>query len=253
MKHLPPSNESPNLLNVESISQFHKLIREYYRTDIWTEHSALGDKYPGYRLLIDWGREFIEGNVLPDLALRNRTAVSEKRSTSAYFWVHRDAPRPVLEALRILAYTGIVSEIGTGLKTTRGEIGTRYMVNLGCLFAEESIPTVTALAIARGLAVKRMKEFGANHEIYKTIKDIKIDESAPDALGARSRALAQSVDILDLTEWQLTKIKELKLRTLGDVLEARESTLQQAYYVGEIRSRRMKNAAVAAVFEYLSG
>jgi hypothetical protein len=37
------------------------------------------------------------------------------------------------------------------------------------------------------------------------------------------------------------------------VLGATEADLQKAYYIGDVRSRRMRNAAVAAVFEYLSG
>ncbi len=42
------------------------VIREYYRSDIWAEHSTLPEKYPGHRILIDWGRRFIEDDVLPE-------------------------------------------------------------------------------------------------------------------------------------------------------------------------------------------
>jgi ERCC4-type nuclease len=58
---------------------------------------------------------------------------------------------------------------------------------------------------------------------------------------------------LDVTHWQRTKLQELGLATVGDVLLASESKLQTLSYVGEKRSRRIRNAALAAVFEYLSG
>ena len=53
--------------------------------------------------------------------------------------------------------------------------------------------------------------------------------------------------------WQLTKLRELGLATVGDVLLASESKLQTLSYIGEKRSRRIRNAALAAVLEYLSG
>ena len=39
----------------------------------------------------------------------------------------------------------------------------------------------------------------------------------------------------------------------AEVLHASETKLQRIAYVGEVRSRRMRNAAIAAVYEYLSG
>jgi hypothetical protein len=40
---------------------------------------------------------------------------------------------------------------------------------------------------------------------------------------------------------------------VGDVLKATEQKLKEASYVGDVRARRMRNAAIAAVLEYLSG
>jgi DNA-directed RNA polymerase alpha subunit len=65
--------------------------------------------------------------------------------------------------------------------------------------------------------------------------------------------LAKFVDVLDITEWQRAKLKEAGINTVGDVLLSSETKLQTLSYVGEKRSRRIKNAALAAVFEYLSG
>jgi hypothetical protein len=98
-----------------------------------------------------------------------------------------------------------------------------------------------------------MTEFGANHGSYKALVE-RVDK-APAQVGgyALGQQLAKSVRVLDLTDWQTRKLLELDLNTIGDVLNATEAKLKQAYYVGHVRARRMRNAALAAVLEYLSG
>lgn len=233
--------------------QVNETIREFYRTEIWAEHSTLSEKYSGHKALIDWGREFIETQVLPDIKAKNEQYLSSDKATSAFFWIHRDAPELIKEALRVLAYTGIVIEHAVGIKASRAEIGKRYIINLGCLFALESTPTSTAFEIAKELTPKRMTEYGSNHTSYKRLMDqaaLITDERIALAL---STQLERPASVLDLTGWQLEKLNELGLNTVRDVLNATEAKLKEANYVGDKRARRMRNAAVAAVLEYLSG
>lgn len=238
-------------------SQVNEVLRDFYRTDIWSEHSTLSEKYSGHKALIDWGREFIEAYVIPETRLKNEhyMLASSKSSsgTSAFFWVHRDTPEIVKEALRVLAYTGIVVDYGAGIKASRSEIGRRYLVNLGCLFSQEQTPTSNAFEIARSLSVKRMTEYGANHPSYRSLTEKDVNESAGGVALALSAQLEKPVSVLDITQWQKDKLIELGLTKVGDILGATEERLKEASYVGDIRARRMRNAAVAAVLEYLSG
>jgi hypothetical protein len=238
--------------NVNS-QQVNEVIREYYRGDMWAEHSGLVDKYVGHGRMIDWGRTFIENEVLPELQKKNRQYLTAGDKSTSFFWVHRDAPASVKEALRLLAYTGVVAEGDTGIKATRSEIGTRYSVNLGCLFALEQTPTATAYEIAKNLTPKRMSEYGANHEAFRELLANVPDFTQADLSEALARQLAKSVSVLDITQWQKDKLRSIGLNTIGDVLRADEAVLQTIYYVAEKRSRRMRNAALAAVYEYLSG
>ena len=41
--------------------------------------------------------------------------------------------------------------------------------------------------------------------------------------------------------------------TIGDLIDVEEDKLKEARYIADIRARQMKNAAVAAVCEYLLG
>ncbi len=79
-------------------TQVNEVTRSYYRTDIWSEHSALAEKYPGHREVIDWGRQFLETLVLPELKKKNDEYLATDKDTSAYFWIHRDAPAIVKES-----------------------------------------------------------------------------------------------------------------------------------------------------------
>lgn len=234
-------------------SQTNEVIREFYRTDIWSEHSTLADKYSGHRAVIDWGRQFCENQVFPELKLKNDQYLSVDKNTSAYIWIHRDAPATIKEALRVLSYTGILSEQAAGIKASRGEIGTRYVVNLGCLFSLEATPSATSLEIAKGLTPKRMTEYGANHSSYKPLIELAGTFSGAENGHALKIQLDKSIEVLDLSGWQRSKLLELGLQSVGDILTATEDKLKEAYYVGDIRARRMRNAAIAAVLEYLSG
>jgi hypothetical protein len=234
-------------------AQTNETVREYYRSDLWTEYSSLPEKYAGHRHLIDWGRQFIEGTVLPDLQKKNEQYLQQEQKSTCFFWIHRDSPQPVKEALKLLAYSGIVTEHASGIRATRSEVGTRYAVNLGSLIALEAVPTTSGLRIARNITPKRMSEFGANHPAYESLLAAVPTFSEPSVGAVLEQQLAKQLDVLDLTDWQRAKLKELGLSSVRDVLTTSEGTLQTLSYVGEKRSRRIRNAAVAAVFEYLSG
>ena len=236
-----------------SSKQINEIVREYYRTELWSEHSSMSEKYPGHSALIDWGRKFIESDVLPELQKKNVQYLEEDKNSTAFFWIHRDAPQPVKEAMRLLAYTGIVSEHSQGIKATRSEIGTRYLVNLGCLFALEASPASTAFNIARNLTPKRMSEYGMNYTSYTELLEVIPNFEESDMTDVLKRELDKTIDVLDLSPWQKEALKSIQMNTIRDILQANEEKLKEAYYVGDKRARRMKSAALASVYEYLNG
>lgn len=236
-----------------SSSEINSVVREFYRNEIWSEHSALSDKYTGHKPVIDWGREFLEDVVLPELKQKNDGYLSREKNSTSYIWIHRDAPEIVKEALRILCYTGVLTEQASGIRATRSEVGKRYTVNLGCLFALESTPATTSFQIANSLTPKRMSEYGANHASYKSLLAKDVDLSSIEEGFDLTEQLAKPNTVLDITTYQRGKLDELELTTVGAVLAATEDKLKEAYYIGDKRARRMRNAAIASVLEYLSG
>lgn len=237
-------------VNPVNTANAQRAIREYYREVIWAEHSALADRYVGHRALIEWGRDFVEAHVVGELYERNLKTDGE---ASIALWIHRDAPAVVKEALRLLCYSGILQEAGSGLRATRSGTGSRYIVNVGCSIAQDADPVGFASRLRRQASIKRMIEFGPNHPRYRAIADLDLDalHSAHNTL--LESQLQKSTDELDLSPFLRAKLGELGFDTVGKVLAASERDFQSAKWVGQVRSRQMMNAATTAVLEYISG
>jgi hypothetical protein len=231
-----------------------KILKEFYRSDIWSEHSILADKYGGHRALIDWGRNFIEKTVIPDSIKKNKQWKKEgKTESTCFFWIHRDAPTVFFEALRMLSYTGIVTQIDSGIVATRGEIGTRYAVNLGCLAAPSAEPIPVLTKFGRSLSMKRFTEYGANHPAFEGLTSTVGEFQEIDISIVLAQELNKSIDVLDLTSYQKQGLRSIGLETIGKALQASEAEFQRINYVGPKRSRKMMNIVAASVLEYLSG
>ncbi|HEV2567872.1 hypothetical protein [Sphingomonas sp.] len=230
------------------------VIKEFFRNEVWAEHSGLSGRYPGHKSLINWGRRFVETAVIPEAKKKNdgwRERGASERSN--VIWVSRDAPEAAKEALRLLTYTGILSKVDDGIKGTASQIGSRYSINVGCLVAEEANPVEVIHDLRRYNSIKRFTEFGASRREFAEIsesvgKDVEADMSV--ALG---ELLTRSVDDLDLSAHQRQALRSVGVDTIAKALSATEQDFQAARYIGPVRSRQMKNVVMAAALEYLSG
>lgn len=238
-------------LNSRETSQ---AIKNYYRTDIWSEFSNLSEVHVAYKPFFDWGRKFIEDVVLKKLLQINDEKIkNEEDGTTFYFWIHRDAPETVKFSLRLLSYTGIILEHTTGYRGTRAEIGTRYAVNVGCYLALDANPASSARPFIKSVSVNKMPEFGANHPEFQEVLNYGDLIGPPDAKYILKRKLQQPIDVLDIPSWIVGRLKSIGILYIEDALNATEEKIQEAYYIGEVRSRMTKNAAMNSVLEYLSG
>ena len=97
------------LRSIQNLSKFNSnainnVVKDYYRGAIWDEHTELGEKYKGHKVLIDWGRDFLEKTVLPAIKTYNLNRQGNNiPESSIYFWVHKDCPETVKESLRLLS------------------------------------------------------------------------------------------------------------------------------------------------------
>jgi hypothetical protein len=230
-----------------------RALRGFYRNDIWSEHFGLAGGYPVHRALMEWGREYIEETVIPDLMARNEQWAREGKSDSTCcFCVHGEAPAGVTQSLRLLGYKGIVTRLDSGMSATRSEVGTWYALNLGCLASASARPISTLTSLGRTLNRDRFIEYGPNHARFAPLAAVGQLE-AVDLTAALASELAKPIEVLDLTDSQKRGLHSVGLDTVGKALQGSDRQLQKLYYVGPKKSQKMLNVVVASVHEYLSG
>lgn len=239
-----------SMLSKIAHSEANQGIKDYYRVAILEDHSALAHKYTNLVDLINWGRKFLEDTLLPEMQRRNTEALQSDKPTTCWFWVSDKAPASVHRALSLLEYSGLIQEVNVGYKASQGEIGTRYMVNFGCLIALEPSPLSVAFEVIKRFDKRRVIEFGANSSAYSDIKDNLQAINNNDISDSLDENLSRNLDVLGLSWTMKTKLHSLGLVTIKDVLNSTEDRLKQAYYVGNVRARYMKNLALNSVYEY---
>lgn len=238
-------------------SNVDQVIKDFYRTKIWSEHTFLGEKYHGHKALIDWGRDFLERTVIPNLQAYNDTRKTKGSSESSiYFWIHKDAPGTVKEALRLLTYTGVIRKTDASIRATRAELGARFEVKFGCILSLFANPNSESREFYQALSVKKYVEFGKSHPSYAGISELTsaIDDDEQFRLSVAAM-LKKPINVLSmLSGWQISKLRESGILTVEDLYNKSEDELiGQIYGVGPVRARIIKNAVAAELLEYLSG
>lgn len=226
------------------------VIKEFYKADILGDHSLMEEKYPSLRDLINWGRDFLDNTLLPELQKRNSANLATGQTT-CFFWVSNRCPKAVEHALDLLEYTGLIIKDKSAIKSSKSEVGTRYMVNIGCLLSLEANPLSAAHDIIANFKVNKFVEFGATSPAFEGIKDSLSVISDNDVSDSLEKQLSKNIGVLDISSRMKEKLREIGINTVREVMEAPESKLMQAYYVGQVRSRSMKTAAMNSVYEYL--
>lgn len=237
-------------------SNVNSVIKSFYRSQIWSEHTDLGEKYKGHRSVIDWGRDFLEKAVIPRVEEYNKLRKEKGLDESTiYFWIHKDAPEPVKESLRLLTYTGIIRKVDSSIRATRAELGTRYEIKYGCILSLESNPQAESYDLYKNLSIKKFPEFGKNHPAYSGSENLLKGDGEQQYKESLKSLLQKSIDVLiALTTWQKGKLKTAGIKTIEDLHNnSEESLIESIYGVGPARARTMKNAATAELLEYISG
>jgi len=239
------------LKTIQELSKFNttelnKVLKDFYRIKIWSEHTELGEKYKGHQELIDWGRDFLENTVIP-------TIITNEKST-IYFWINKDIPEAVKEALRLLTYTGIIKKIDSSVRS-HGSLGVRYEVKYGCIIAFDANPNTKSDEILKLRSIRQFTAFGKNHPEYNRIENLSAsivdDEQYKESLMSM---LKKPIEVLSITKYQKGRLLSADIHSIGDLYSLKEEDLiSKIYNVGPVRARIMMNAANSELLEYISG
>ncbi|WP_314197332.1 DNA-directed RNA polymerase subunit alpha C-terminal domain-containing protein [Abiotrophia defectiva] len=226
-------------------------IKDFYRVQIWQEHTKLSTFYSGHKEMIDWGRTFIERDVLEET--KNKNEKNNKKTI--FFAIHKDAPESVKSSVRILEYSGIIRLHTEGTKV-RGEVYDRYQLNLGVVVASEGTASVVERSreIFDNLSIKIYTEYGKNSPVFNDInKGVSLENAAEDMNLVLKNILKEPLDTLDLTQHKKNELQRIGIKTIEDIIKSTEEDLQKGSYIGPVYSRKIHNIAQNAALEYISG
>lgn len=235
------------------VSRVNDVIKEFYGTTIWAEHTKLSDMYLGHTDMINWARNFIESTVLP---LIHKSNDESRDKQTIYFLISRKAPEVIQHSIKTLEYSGIVSLCDEGVKR-RTDVYDRYEINLGVVVLSEKQPNISKRGreVAKNLSKSNsFIEFGANSPEYGEYSNmIEISGSERSEQDILKTVLNRNIDVLDLTNVMKAKLHENGFDTISDVLSGGEDALRGIPYVGLVRSRKISNLVFNAILEYISG
>lgn len=236
-------------------SNVNDIIKKFYRNEIWSEHTQLGEKYKGHKSIIDWGRIFIEESVIPATQQKIQDRIDKNINESTlYFWISKEAPEQIKEALRLLTYTGIIRKHDSGVKATKSKIGDRYELKFGCILAQFQTPTAISKNIIPNVQLEMFTEYGRNSNHFNTLEmNEVINFSEEEFFNSFKVQLQKPIETLDLTKWLLGKVHEININNIGELLNVSEKDLMKIKHIGNSRSRLIKNTAIAEILETISG
>lgn len=229
-----------------------EVIKEFYGTTIWSEHTKLSEMYSGHTEMINWARNFIENVVLPSLHKINDDREAKK---TIYFLISRNAPEVIRQSIKTLEYSGIVSLHTEGFKR-RYDTYDRYELNLGVVVLSEKQPNISkrGMEIATNLSITQFSEYGANSPLFGDYsKLIDITKSEHIEMDIINNISNQNIDVLELSDNMKKKLHDYGYNTVNDILLKNEDELRNIPYVGLVRSRIISNVVINAILEYISG
>ncbi|PHK33582.1 hypothetical protein VF13_38310, partial [Nostoc linckia z16] len=244
-------------------------IQEYVDIELLPYHKQVSKRLPRFAKHCTLGYELIKSYIIPQIKEKN-SRDKKSGSQSAFFTIDRECSPNLKISLDLLCYSGILSKKGT-VKIANRKTGQRYMVNLAFMITEKAFESSKISDAVKALSLTDYREFSNSDPEIQSFTD-RIKESgesctncgAEVSLEAKfcsscgkpiervriiSTLLEDSVDKLSIG-YKIAQRVKTKFPKVGDVIQAsREELIDNVSYVGQIKSRIIKNAAE----EYISG
>ncbi len=243
-------------------------IQEYVDLELLPYHKQVSKRLPRFANHCTLGYELIKSYIIPEIKQKNfRTKKSSYQS--AFFTIDRECSPNLKISLDLLCYSGILSKKGT-VKIANRQTGQRYMVNLSLMFTEKAFISSKISEAVKSLSLTDYREFSSSDsKILVFTEQIKESGETCSNCGSEitleakfcsncgvsiqrtrliSVLLEDEIDKLSIGRRIAKRVKE-KYSKVGDILQASKDDLMTIYYVGNVKSRIIKNAAE----EYISG
>lgn len=254
-----------------------KIIKNYVDQNLWKYYLGLEKRLERFKVPVATGYNFIINLVISSLRTQNNNWRKRKRSElSIYFAIENEIFDDLKNMLGVLVYAGILSERGQQ-SIGKNKYGKVYAVNTAVCISEnvlreDKLTGGTLKGEINKLNKQRVKiYYKGTKEITEMISVLAKGDvlTCPSCREERRRewkicpyctkpyAKEESlyeklrqhpVDYLPIGERLKDRVKE-KFDTIGQILDASEKEVDEIYYVGTVRVRIIKTAAI----EYMAG
>ena len=243
-------------------------IQDYVDSELIPYHNQVAKRLPKYSNHVVTGFQLCRTYLIDEIKKKNNRP-KKSGYQSAFFTIDRDISPNLKIALDLLCYSGILTKKGT-VKISSSRTGQRYMVHLAMMVTEKAFKNTKVLDAIKSLSLTDYREFSSNDKtIEQFSEDIKADGDLCSNCGTEvsleakfcsqcghqiertsliSKLLDDSIDKISVTSGTVKLVKET-YPLVGDLLQATKKDLMYLYYIGQVRSRMLKNE----VEEYISG
>lgn len=253
------------------------MIKSYVDQTLWKYYLGLEKRLERFKVPVDTGYNFISSTVIPDIRSRNNDwRKKSKPEISIYFSIENEIYDDLKDMLGVLIYSGILSDRGQQ-SIGQNKYGKVYAVNTSICMCEnvlkedkltggtfkEEIGKLTkqrANIYYKGTPkiteiISHLKK-GINLTCHNCSKERKKEwkicpfctQSYPEGESLYEKLRGHLVSNLPISERLKKRVKQ-KFQTVGQVLDASDRDIDKIYYVGVVRVKIIKTAAI----EYMAG
>lgn len=263
--------------NVPTTRDLPKIIKSYVEQNLWKYYLGLGKRLERFKAQVNTGYNFITSIVIPDLrAQDNKWRERKKPELSIYFAIESELFDDLKDVIGVLIYSGILSERGQQ-SIGQNKYGKVYAVNTSVCMSENVLKKDKRTGGTFKGEIDRLNRqrvkiyYKGTEKITEIIKTLAKDSmlTCPNCGAERRREWKvcpycgkpypeeeslyeklrrHPVDYLPISERLKKRVKE-KFKTIGEILDASYDEIDEISYVGPVRVKIIKTAAI----EYMAG
>lgn len=254
-----------------------KIIKDYVDQNLWKYYLGLEKRLERFKIPVDNGYNFIASLVIPDIRTQNnKWRKKANPELSIYFAIENEIFDDLKDMINVLLYSGILSERGQQ-SIGQNKYGKVYASNTAVCISEnvlkeEKITGGSFAGEIEKLNRQRVKiYYKGTQKISKIISSLAkgiiltclncgkerrrewkvcpyCAQYYPEEESLYEKLRQHPVDYLPIGDRLKARVKA-KFNTIGQILDASEEEVDEIYYVGTVRVKIIKTAAV----EYMAG
>lgn len=254
-----------------------KKIKDYVEQNLWKYYLGLEKRLERFKVSVKTGYNFITSIVIPDLRTQNNEwRKKEKLELSIYFAIENEIYDDLKNMLGVLIYSGILSERGQQ-SIGQNKYGKVYAVNTAVCMSENVLREEKTTGGSFKEEVDKLNRQRVKIYYKGTPKVAKIiinlvkgdilkcpncgrerrrdwkacpfcTQAYPKEESLYEKLRHHPIEYLPISDRLKSRVKE-KFQTIGQILDASEERVDEIYYVGIVRVKIIKTAAI----EYMAG